>query len=281
MLSKKVLCLDIEHDYSDKYLYFDIETTGFSATYHAVRMITYMYYAEKKRYVEIHFAEQKEDESLLLAEFIKRTKMHMALVHFNGNTFDIPFLNKRMNHFNLNYTIDKTNTIDIYKIIKSKYTFESYTLKNLEKAFDIERKDQIDGAQWIKLIKDYDNGNYNVIDSLIEHNYEDVINLEKLIDKSAIREEIESRMVPYNNATYFIKNVIVSQKHSRIILCNQSEEMSIDVDTIKHKNLTLLRNKKFDSEPHFIKKKYIIAMDGKIRYNNIDFILRVGGGTQI
>ncbi len=281
MLSKKIICMDIENDYSDKYLYFDIETTGFSAKYHSVRMITYMYYINQKRYIEVHFAERKEDESLLLAEFIMMLKKHIALVHFNGNTFDIPFLNKRMNDLNLNYEIDKSNTIDLYKLIKAKYTFDSYTLKSLEKEFGIHREDEIDGAEWVKLIKEYDNGNFKVMDDLITHNYEDVINLENLINKAGIREEIESRIIKFNNSIYFIKNVILSKKHARIILYNKDEELNTDIDTITHKNVTLLLNKKFDNEPNFVKKKYILALDDNTMYSNIEFILRVGGGTQI
>ncbi len=281
MLSKKVVYEPIEDFFSDKYLYFDIETTGFSAKYNSVRMITYMYYKQNNRYVETHFAESKIDESLLLAEFIAISKKYISLIHFNGNTFDIPFLNHRMSIYNFNYEVDKSNTIDVYKLIKNKYKLKSYKLKDLESHFGIDREDEIDGSVWLKKLKEYENGNKKLLSELILHNYEDVLNLESLINKSDIRDEIESRIVTYEDSPYFIKNIKMAQKHTRIILFNHLNKMKIDIPTIKHNSITLLFNSKFDDETNDGKKKYIIAIDDNIIYENIDFIIRVGGGTQI
>ncbi len=280
MLSKKIYSEQINYKYNENILYFDIETTGFNTKFNQVRMITYMYYKNYNRYVEIHFAQDKTDENLLLAEFIKLSKKFITLVHFNGNTFDIPFINKRLIKNNINFNYDKQNSIDLYSLIKSKYKFNSYKLKDIECNLNIKRNDNINGKEWTTLLKEYDSGNTKVVDILEAHNYEDVLNLEEIINKLELREEIESMIINYNQNLYFIKKINISEKNARIVLY-RNYDTTIDIKVIKYKNIVFFYNEMINNMNNETKKKHILSINENVIYKNLNFILNNGGGTQI
>ena len=71
-------------------VFFDIETTGFSARSSHLYLIGLAYYTGENQFISIQFlAEQKEDEPALLYEFFNFIKDYKNIVHFNGNGFDI------------------------------------------------------------------------------------------------------------------------------------------------------------------------------------------------
>ena len=64
------------------------------------------------------FADTKAAEKDLLDHFFDFLKQYKTVVHFNGDGFDIPFLQKRCKHFNLPYSLSDVASFDIYKKIK-------------------------------------------------------------------------------------------------------------------------------------------------------------------
>ncbi len=274
IIKNSIKNLDIKEDE----VILDIETTGLSAKYSAIYMIGLIYKEEKKLKFEQLFALKKEDEYEILFTLFKIIK-DKKIISYNGDSFDMRFIKERADIYGLD--CPKYTSIDLIKPARKLKTLLGLTdvkLKTIENYFGYDREDEFTGGMLIELyyafLENFDDKLKQVI---LLHNYEDVLNLEALIDNSELRETIESRIIN----SYFIKDVVLSNKHARVILKNQTEEIKIDVPTIKHKNITLLLDERFDSEPKINKKKYIIAVDNEIIYSNIYFIIRVGGGTQI
>ena len=99
----------------EELLFFDIETTGFSGANNMVYLIGCVFFQkEKARFIQ-WFADDRESEPQILESFFTFLKNYTTLIHFNGDTFDIPFLLKRCRVFLLPYDFDKIKSIDLYK----------------------------------------------------------------------------------------------------------------------------------------------------------------------
>ena len=79
----------------DKVIFFDIETTGFSRKYCNIYLIGCMYYAGEQLMYTQWLAENFNDEANVLMAFNKFIKDFDTIIHFNGNSFDIPFVKER------------------------------------------------------------------------------------------------------------------------------------------------------------------------------------------
>ncbi len=177
------------HIVSEKILYFDIETTGFSADTSSLYLIGCCYRKGNQFHSIQWFADTYDSEPELLHAFFQFMKHFSALVHFNGNTFDIPYLEKKCIQYSLPYHFSSIESIDIYKKIspyRKKLSLENLKLKTIEKFLSIAREDTMDGRTLMKLYGTYmqeqfKNKNPKKIDELkhilLLHNREDVENL--------------------------------------------------------------------------------------------------------
>lgn len=146
-------------DYKEeRVLYFDIETTGFSANTNYLYMIGCIYYKNSSYNLIQWFAEDLSEEALLISSFFEFLKEYDILVHYNGLRFDIPYIEKKCALLELNYSFDNITSIDIYKLIfpnKKILRLENYKQKSIEKFLGINRKDKEDGASLIPIYQSY------------------------------------------------------------------------------------------------------------------------------
>lgn len=162
-------------------LFFDIETTGFSYRKNMIYLIGCIYIADN----EIHFiqwlAEADHDEYTLLFNFIKLSRDYTQLIHFNGSTFDIPFISKKAKLYNLAFDGNDYKHCDLYKSIrpcKHILGLENCKLKTVEKYMGIDRDDPYTGGELIEHFlsfmasKDEKTKNH-----LLLHNEEDIRSL--------------------------------------------------------------------------------------------------------
>lgn len=159
-------------------LFFDIETTGFSGDYSNLYLIGCIYYRKEKWYLVQWFADQSHSEAELLHAFFSFLSSFSILIHFNGDGFDIPYLLKRCQHYNLPYNFSRIKSIDIYKKIKpykNLLGLDSLKQKSIECFLGICRTDRYSGGQLIDFYKDYlmshDDSLYHL---LLLHNEEDL-----------------------------------------------------------------------------------------------------------
>lgn len=109
-------------------LFIDIETTGLYARSSSLYMIGCAYLAESEdapsewRSIQ-WFATNYEDEVNVLNEFAEFAKAYRYLIHFNGNQFDIPYLQHKMQQYDIAFNFDRFDGIDIYRRLAPYKTF--------------------------------------------------------------------------------------------------------------------------------------------------------------
>lgn len=166
-------------------LFFDIETTGFSGVNSMVYLIGCVFFWEEKARFIQWFADDRESEPQILEHFFTFLKNYNTLIHFNGDTFDIPFLLKRCHAFRLPCGFDKIKSIDLYKQVrplKKLLGLESLKQKSIENFLKISREDACSGGQLIEVYEDYlRTGKECLLNLLLLHNEDDLKGMPKLL----------------------------------------------------------------------------------------------------
>lgn len=161
-----------------KVIYFDIETTGFSRKYHIVFLIGCMYYENNELSFTQYFAENPNEESIILQEFYKKIASYDTIIHFNGAAFDIPFLTERGKKYEIDFNFDTYRSIDLYKRIKPyapMLKLENLKQKSVEKLIGIQRTDPFHGGELIEVYHEYvKTKDSRLFKALLMHNMEDV-----------------------------------------------------------------------------------------------------------
>ncbi len=125
-----------------KDLVLDIETTGLDFTRDKLVLLGLVKNKNNKTYLHQYFAEDDSEEIRLL-EIYLREIAGKRLISFNGDIFDVRFLNARLIDHKL-FPVFPDDSLDIYKIIKSNskfFSYESMKLIDIEKLIGIERED--------------------------------------------------------------------------------------------------------------------------------------------
>ena len=121
----------------------DIETTGLDPKRDKLVVLGLIYFDYKKNkfYIEQYFSKNDYEEIRLL-QIYKEKIRDKKLITYNGEIFDLPFLNVRLIENKLEPVWPEN--VDLYKFIKSKrklIEFKSLKLSEIEKIVGIERND--------------------------------------------------------------------------------------------------------------------------------------------
>lgn len=139
-------------------VFFDIETTGFSPNNTILYLIGCAYYRDNTWNLIQWFADDNMSEKKILHSFFDFIKDFKILVHFNGDGFDIPYIQKKCLKLGLDYTFDEIESYDIYKKIlpyKKLFKLENFKQKTLEQFLHISRKDVYSGGELIQVYANY------------------------------------------------------------------------------------------------------------------------------
>lgn len=137
---------------TDDILFFDIETTGLSPASSYIFLIGCGHFSDDNLILTQWLMDELSDEALLLKSFFEYAASFKRIIHYNGTTFDIPFLQKRSKLYNIPESFFKLAASDVYKnICKYKKLFNApdYKLKTIEKLSGFKRTDRLDGMQLI------------------------------------------------------------------------------------------------------------------------------------
>lgn len=166
-------------------LFVDIETTGFSAKTASLYEIGCIYFEEAEGRLIQFFAQNPEEEAMIMEAFFDLCKSRSVLIHYNGNTFDIPFMKAKAARYGMEHPFDSMSGIDIYKRIspyKKLLGLENCKLKTVEKFLGIQREDLYDGGQLIEVYKNYcEDPTEEAEELLILHNKDDMKGMLKLL----------------------------------------------------------------------------------------------------
>jgi uncharacterized protein YprB with RNaseH-like and TPR domain len=152
--------------WKDEACFLDIETTGF---YHGITMVG-IYSREGYKYYLRGINLERE----LLEKELKKYSM---LVTFYGRVFDMPFIERE-----LDITVNMPH-LDL--CFAGKKVGLSGGLKRVELNVGIAREADIcglDGFDAVRLWREYEKGDDDALDTLIEYNRADTVNLRELAD---------------------------------------------------------------------------------------------------
>ena len=172
-------------------LFFDIETTGLQPAGCYIYLIGCLTDTPEGLRFRQWFAENADEEPALLTAFCESIEADNILVHYNGTTFDIPFLNARIRYRNLPLTMPrKEDSIDLYRYLtpcKKLFGLDNRRQPTLEKLAGYDRTDPYDGGTLISFYTEYvarcrfDHGRAaELLDSLLLHNSDDILGLSQL-----------------------------------------------------------------------------------------------------
>ncbi len=177
----------------EEILYFDIETTGFSPEKSTLYLIGCIYCDKGDYYSRQWFVDEPAFEMESIAAFMEFITKFKVLVHYNGNGFDIPYIIKKCNQYNIEHNFDKVDSIDIYKIIsgyKTLFKTANIKQKTMEQFLKIHREDKYNGGELIKVYNDYcRKPSDELLRLLLLHNHNDLtgmLGILPLINYSAL-----------------------------------------------------------------------------------------------
>lgn len=142
----------------NKLAFFDIETTGFSADSTYLYLIGCAYYREGSFHLIQWFSENIREEAELITSFFAFLSDYEVLLHYNGSSFDIPYLQRKCSLLGLDYCYDTLKSLDIYKQIspyKKMFRLDNYKQKTIEAFLHINRKDTFSGGDLIMVYQSY------------------------------------------------------------------------------------------------------------------------------
>ena len=118
---------------------------------------------------------------MILKDFVAFTDAFSTMVHFNGNQFDLPFIEKRCEIHDIPFSFDHFTGIDIYKRIFPYRFFlklPNCKQKSLEEFLGIDRFDTLQGGELIPVYQEYCRSmDVDALQLLLQHNADDVIGM--------------------------------------------------------------------------------------------------------
>lgn len=173
---------------------FDIETTGLSYRYHRLAMIGYLYQEDGSWILRQELAQSKDEEKLLLLNFMRLSQNFLYTVHYNGQKFDLPFVNYRSKKLGLSSGFDRRRGFDLYLHLRRKKYPGPLGLNDQEKRIGYKRQDKLSGGQWVQQYKNYlENKNTKTLEELLLHNWDDLLGTAALVKSERdFQEEIAS-----------------------------------------------------------------------------------------
>ena len=161
---------------TESILFFDIETTGLSPKNASIYLIGVAFLQDKKWTLQQWFAENTAEEEAILDAFLKFAAPYRKLVHFNGTTFDVPFVQAKCKKYGLDSPFPQMEQTDIYRQIsplKNLLKLPNCKQKTLEEYLGLNREDPFTGGQLIELYKVYrQERDHRLLEVLLLHNAE-------------------------------------------------------------------------------------------------------------
>lgn len=160
--------------------FLDIETTGLNKNKSHIYLVGLLSFDPISSHWNItqYFAEGLGEEEKILKYTNESISKFKTLITFNGESFDIPFINHRMSKYSIKSNMDNLSSFDIYKQIKKDSLFlnlENYKLKTIEKSLGIHREDPFSGKECIDLYYKYQKSKKKcILDVILKHNYDDL-----------------------------------------------------------------------------------------------------------
>lgn len=186
----------------EKALFLDIETTGFSPASTLLYLIGAVTPAADGLSWKLTqwMAENRKEEALVLEAFLRFAAPFDTLIHFNGTTFDLPYLNEKIKQYQLADTLAGKRSLDLYRFfrpLKKLLNLNHMDQKTLQSYLGQKRPDPPSGGALISLWYQYtEQRNPQLADTLLLHNYEDLCGMTAILVLSAFTALLDGKISP-------------------------------------------------------------------------------------
>lgn len=198
--------LKSEHLIPQNCLFFDIETTGLSWRRSHLYLLGAVFFNGSQWIHRQWFCQKPGEEKEVLIEFSILLNNHSTLIHFNGSTFDIPYLMHKYTFYRLTQEWDHLDSLDLYKKMhpfKKLLGMEHMRQKDLEVLAGLHREDPYSGGELISYYGKYlQTNDQSLLHMLLLHNQEDIEGMLQLLPLLALP-RILSGNIPESFATGF------------------------------------------------------------------------------
>lgn len=163
--------------------FLDIETTGLNHRRDPIMLIGLMILGPKDGMLHQYFAQTLQEENEILDALIHLISPEIPLFTYNGRSFDIPYINRRLEHHGLLCRIPTGCCVDLLHWAKAAVPESPrHNLKTIEKHLGIHRKDTLSGADCVIQYREYlDTRDPQLAASICQHNYEDILHMAPLL----------------------------------------------------------------------------------------------------
>lgn len=181
--SNRISGLSDHFSHPEEVLFLDIETTGFSPRSASIYLIGCAYFTRTGWRIRQFFAQTPAQEGEIVKAFSSFASTFSRFVHFNGLTFDVPFLQAKCKKHAVP-VFSPRSQCDIYKRIspyKNMLHLPGCRQKQLEEFIGIAREDIFNGGQLIELYHAYgESRDERLQEVLLLHNADDLAGMLQL-----------------------------------------------------------------------------------------------------
>ena len=166
-------------------VFIDIETTGLKASTSRLYMIGVLYATGEGWNTIQWMAETSAEEEGLLRVLAAFIRPYRALIHFNGERFDLPYLREKYAAHQLPCPLDALLSLDLYRSIRPLKTLlglKHLNQKALEQFLNLTREDPFTGGELIGVYRQWQHARSpEDLQALMLHNREDLTGMLPLI----------------------------------------------------------------------------------------------------
>ncbi len=186
---------------SEDAVFFDIETTGLSHRTSHLYMIG-AFCREGEEFCLLQwFLQRPSEEKEVLELFAEFLKPFRTLIHYNGSSFDLPYLQDRCALWGLPdpFPKDRIRSLDLYRELRSAKKMlhlSSMKQKDLEQAVGFPRKDQMSGKDLIQVYHRYLNEvSDDDLQLLLLHNHDDLTGMLAVFELACYLNRLKDALV--------------------------------------------------------------------------------------
>ncbi len=187
-----------------KSLFFDIETTGFSPSSTVVFLIGILRLSDSEWVLTQFLAQNPEEEQELLQHFLEIASGYDTLIHFNGSTFDLPYIKKKAARYQLPHTLEQCRSLDLYRHFRPMgrlFALEHMNQKALEEFLGWKRTDQLTGKHMVSLFHTFAaSEDPKIRDLLLLHNHDDMVGMTRLLEFASYQALFEGEITCIKSA---------------------------------------------------------------------------------
>jgi hypothetical protein len=166
-------------------LFIDIETTGLSTSNSGLYLIGAAYHRAMEWHLRQWFADSLSAEQEILQDFSAFVREFTTVVTYNGESFELPFLEKCAAQYGIDSGLSGLKSFDLYRRIrplKKLLGLENVKLQTVEAFLNIPRSDDTAGKDLIPVYKTFlETKDESLYQTLLAHNEEDVKVLPQLM----------------------------------------------------------------------------------------------------